>query len=570
MWVNRVSPYNNPQQTYAFDSLPLCRPPLPAGAKPAKRWGGLGEALGGNALVDAGIEIGFRVPVPHTPLCSQTLTPAEAETLTKAVQRHYWWEWFVDDLPLNGFVGLVPADDEEDENDALPPPSVFAHRAFSFAVNGDRIISVNVTNEAPVPIRPGAAIDLSYSVAWAETEVEFSKRFSLYLDRDAHFLEHQIHWFSVVNSALMVVFLTGVVAAIMIKVLKSDFSRYARALDPARGNGDPFDLHDPVDRDGDETGWKLVHGDVFRPPPRLGLLCAGVGTGVQLWCLACVTLGLAALGDGFAERGSITTTAIVTYALTSTIGGYVSGSRYARADGRAWVRCALTTALAFPLLTLSNGATLNTVALAHHSLAAATWGSVAGLLALWLLLSVPLSLAGTLAGRNWAGARDDPCRVKRIPSPIPPAPWWRSPAAVVAAAGLLPFGSIFIETFFVFSSFWSYRVHYVYGFAALVLAILAAVTACVAIVSTYVLLASENYNWAWTSFLGGAATGGYVFLYGAHYFFARTSMTGFFQTAFFFGHTAMFAVTLATATGGLAHVAASSFVRRIYRSLKVD
>jgi hypothetical protein len=32
----------------------------------------------------------------------------------------------------------------------------------------------------------------------------------------------------------------------------------------------------------EESGWKLVHGDVFRAPPRAGLLAVYVGTGVQV------------------------------------------------------------------------------------------------------------------------------------------------------------------------------------------------------------------------------------------------------------------------------------------------
>ena len=32
----------------------------------------------------------------------------------------------------------------------------------------------------------------------------------------------------------------------------------------------------------EESGWKLVHGDVFRPPPRAGLLAVYLGTGVQV------------------------------------------------------------------------------------------------------------------------------------------------------------------------------------------------------------------------------------------------------------------------------------------------
>ena len=32
----------------------------------------------------------------------------------------------------------------------------------------------------------------------------------------------------------------------------------------------------------EETGWKLVHGDVFRPPSLSGWLSVCVGTGVQV------------------------------------------------------------------------------------------------------------------------------------------------------------------------------------------------------------------------------------------------------------------------------------------------
>lgn len=48
--------------------------------------------------------------------------------------------------------------------------------------------------------------------------------------------------------------------------------------------------------------------------------------------------------------------------------------------------------------------------------------------------------------------------MKRIPSPIPAKAWYLSPVAIAAAGGLLPFGSIFIEMYFIFTSFWNYKV----------------------------------------------------------------------------------------------------------------
>ena len=65
------------------------------------------------------------------------------------------------------------------------------------------------------------------------------------------------------------------------------------------------------------------------------------------------------------------------------------------------------------------------------------------------------------------------------------------PWLIALAGGLLPFGSIFIEMYFVFTSFWAYKIYFVYGFMLLVLVILAIVTVCVTIVCCYLLLNSE-------------------------------------------------------------------------------
>lgn len=41
----------------------------------------------------------------------------------------------------------------------------------------------------------------------------------------------------------------------------------------------------------EETGWKLVHGDVFRPPNHPALFTAFVGSGIQLICMFLIILG---------------------------------------------------------------------------------------------------------------------------------------------------------------------------------------------------------------------------------------------------------------------------------------
>ena len=46
----------------------------------------------------------------------------------------------------------------------------------------------------------------------------------------------------------------------------------------------------------EESGWKLVHGDVFRPPRNLVLLSSLVGIGTQLAALILLVILLAIIG----------------------------------------------------------------------------------------------------------------------------------------------------------------------------------------------------------------------------------------------------------------------------------
>lgn len=58
LWVNKVGPYNNPQETYNYYHLPFCR--INPKAAAVSKWAGLGEALEGNQLIDSQYSIKFK------------------------------------------------------------------------------------------------------------------------------------------------------------------------------------------------------------------------------------------------------------------------------------------------------------------------------------------------------------------------------------------------------------------------------------------------------------------------------------------------------------------------------
>lgn len=163
--------------------------------------------------------------------------------------------------------------------------------------------------------------------------------------------------------------------------------------------------------------------------------------------------------------------------------------------------------------------------------------NVLSLLLIVTFVCLPCQVIGTIIGRSVAGNPHYPCRISALPSPIPPAAFYAKPRFICTISGLLPFGSIFIEIFFIFASIWSYKYYYVYGFLAAMILILIIIQVCVSIVGTYVLLNAENYHWRWTSFLSGASIGVYIFFYCVFFYFCKTEMNGFVQAAYFFAES---------------------------------
>jgi transmembrane 9 superfamily protein 3 len=533
LWVNTVGPYHNPQETYAYYSLPYCKPEH--GINTHKRAAGMGEILEGHELRNSGLKLHFPVNVDKEDVCDLVLEKEHVMEFEGAVDQQYWYELFLDDLPMWGMVGEILRDDAHGRMEK----HIFTHRSVSISYNGDRIIEVNLTSENPVPIEVGRELAFTYSVHWMETSKPFENRFGRYLEYD--FFEHKIHFFSVFNSIMMVIFLCGLVALILLRTLRNDFARYAKKGD------EEMDL-EGIEALGEDSGWKQVHGDVFRAPLYLTLFAACYGTGWQLLVLVLAVVlyamaGPLLHGNMYEDRGEMMSTFIVCFALSSAVGGYASGSFYRQFfSGRTeahseWQRAMVVTALLFPVVIAVITLFLNAIAVSYESISAVPISVMMKMTGIWLFVALPLSVIGTIFGRHWVGKVDPPCRVNSIPRPIPTPSWYADPKFIIPVTGLLPFGSIFIEMYFMFTAFWSYKFYYVYGFMLLTYGILGMVTVCTTIVVVYFILNAENYHWQWIAFLSAGSTALYVFLYSVFYFFYKTQMTGLLQVSFYFGYT---------------------------------
>lgn len=583
------------------------------------KWQSIGEHLGGHRLRHSGHDITFD-PVEKIESCTtKALTPEQAQQFSHAIQHRWFYQMYLDDLPVWGMVGeLLPhatsnkaslkvqTKDDKDRLEQMHDvtdlgdlvPYVYTTRNLVIQYNGDQIVQVDLTSDAQslVKVEPGAILEFRLHISWQPTTEQFHSRFDRYLDHE--FFKHPIHWFSVFNSFMMVLFLMGLVALILLRTLKKDYARYG-ILDVEEGDDDE-EKEKLAQQQGDDAGWKQVHGDVFRAPQHLAIFAALMGSGWQLVVLTLGVILFAVLGPLHGEvheqRGEVFHAVIVCYALSSIVAGYTSGqffklyypttaaARQQRGSGSdskttLWQLVMGLTVLLLPSVTVAILFVLNTVSLLYGTINTIPFLVIFKLFLIWIFISVPLCVVGTLIGRHTTGssgaggtlADHFPCRVNAIPRPIPEdVPWYGKPSGLVPLAGLLSFGSIFIELYYVLTSLWNYKFYHVYGFLLGVYSILIIVVGMTSIIVVYFCLNAENYLWQWTAFLSGASTAMYVFLYGIYYFVFKTQMHGLLQTVFYFGYMLLIAVNMGLLCGTIGHAAASRFVRAIFQNVKVD
>lgn len=499
------------------------------------------------------------VPIAWQQLCELHLTPSEIQQFRQAIDKAYYFEFFVDDLPVRGFVGI-----KEQREDGDASYFLFKHLHFTILYNGDRVIHANVTSDSRQVIDLGSGkenkdliVEFSYSVKWIMTTTSYEKRMELFRD---NFFEADldIHWLSILNSFVLVLLLTGFVVLILRRVLHSDFDRYARRSDNP-------------DEELDDSGWKLVHGDVFRLPENVTILAAFCGAGVHLLLLGVIGMILALAGYfPFGDSGAAYATLIFLYAFTSFFGGLVSAAVHRHFKGPAWhwnvvLESAIFTG-PFMLVIL----TINVVSAAYKVTNTLSVEMIATLFFIWLLLAFPLAVLGAIAGRRLVHEYAPPLRVSNFVRTIPNAPLHRSVYVQFLGAGFLPFSAIYIELYYVYLSVWGHNSYTLYGILLLVLIILLCVTSAMTVAMVYFQLSQEDHHWWWRSFLNGSATGVFVYAYSIFYYFFRSSMTGFLQAAVYFLYMLLVSYAFSLVLGTAGFLSAFIFVNSIYRNLKIE
>jgi transmembrane 9 superfamily member 2/4 len=546
-------------------------------------------------------------------LCQKTLDRTDAAKLRLHIKYGYHNNWIIDNLPsaaigmskdgeekkryAGGFpIGFMHPDEDmpyvynhvnihiqyhnvSDGNRvvgfAVEPLSVKHHFQGNYVWDGSSLEGFShpletcpnakqLTREdisSPQIVKQGEVIIYTYDVMWERSDIEWSSRWDVYLSED-HLVPAQVHWYSITNSILVVLFLSLLVVSVLVRNLRRDIDAYNALAALA---------DEEKDDDVDETGWKLIHADVFRPPSTYPMLyCVFLGSGAQLCVTALFAIIFSAVGFlSPARRGSLMNAFLVFYVLTGTVAGYVSSRMYKAFRGRQWQLCTLLTAVFFPGIAFGIFVFFNIILWIIHSVASAPFLDVLIVAAMWCCVSIPLVFLGAYFGYKHE-AIEFPTVTSTIARAIPPSPPLLHPMVGMLLTGIIPFAAAYVELFFIMTSLWMDQFYYVFGFTLLVYVILIVTCAEVTVLLVYYQLCAENHRWWWYAFFSSGSTAFYTFLYSIFWFRTLEASRMIMTYLLYFGYMFLISFAILLVFGSVGALTSLWFVRKIFSTIKVD
>ena len=545
----KVYPLTNPSETYRYyDIVPFCRP-----INQRNPWFlSFDRVLEGERPAPAPFNVTYGENQQTSVYCEASVTDDIVRDLKEAVSLGYVFDIEIAGLPIT----QVPLGRLDEDSHAF----LLTVLNLKLGLNEDHIVSATlgdslvdssyqlITLEDPLRFR--------YSVTFTSSDILPSDARAAQLQRpDKYFTTPSaIHTVAATNAFILTVLTIALLVVVLVRAVRSDLGRFLP--DTEMGSTEVDDI----------PGWKLLHADVFRPPPHRLVLCAAAGAGLQLAIMACLTVTAAFLN----LTDSTGTSAVGFYMLSAFSGGFESGKWYRRLGGDKTAWNVLLTALLFAGPAFIAWAVLNTMALLHNSTAAFPFTTIIIFFSLWAGVTLPLTVLGGFAGARYASTRYFPGKTNRLAREIPRKKWWQSSVFQFLVSGFLPFSAMYIELNYLFDSAWGKGGHYrLYG-PLCVGGVMATMIATASnLLFTYLQLNAEDHRWWWRCFISGGAVG-LFFLGFCAWYYAKSAMHGILQGSFFALYSLLTAFAIHLMVGYASFLMSLRFVVFLYKRVKSE
>ncbi|XP_038050551.1 transmembrane 9 superfamily member 2-like isoform X2 [Patiria miniata] len=566
MYVNRLDTVES-IIPYDYDRFDFCQVPKTEDVRPVEN---LGQVVFGERIDASPYNFTFSKNEDCVKVCEKTYDPKVKEQeekltfLQKAIMLNYQQHWIIDNMPVTwcytvegdqkycspGFPVGCYVDKQGIRKDACVIDTnydqkdtyyLFNHINFTImyhrmSENEDlaRIVSIKVEPHSinhkktggkcltsvsenpvsapmaiPAEIKEPISISYTYKVEYElNTKIRWASRWDYILESMPH---SSIQWFSTINSLVIVGFLLLIVGRIL--------------------HHNVYTGEDSVKKAGSERArdfrWKLLHGDIFRPPRGCMLLSALLGSGTQIVLVAFITLAF---------------------------------------GGEKWKTNLLLTGLLVPSIIVAIVLILNVLMWTWQSSAVIPTSTLLTLLAMWFGIQLPLVYIGGFIAFIRKPI-EFPVPTNLTQRRIPRQPCIKHPVLAAVVSGGLPFSCIFIQLFFILNSIWMHQFFYGFGFTLCTAAVMVVVCSLITILFCFLHLQSENYHWWWRSFLSSGFTAVYVLIYCVYYFVSKLTIQGTASTVLYFGYTSIMVLLFFLFTGTIGFFSCFWFLLKIYSSL---
>ena len=247
------------QLPYEYFILPMCKP-----EKVEYVSENLGEVLRGDRIVNTNYQVKMNNIVGCKVLCQQELKTTDVTKFKEMIKNEYNVHLLADNLPAftrweldnhdvqyeHGYkLGQYDSDDKVYLNNHLvfqlyynKDDQTNQYRVVGFDVYPHSVSAEDITIDAESKdsdglnchvdagaskrqelskIKDGDKIYFTYSVTWKPSNIRWALRWDAYLEMG----DVQIHWFSIVNSIVVVLFLAGILTMIIVRTLQNEYGK---------------------------------------------------------------------------------------------------------------------------------------------------------------------------------------------------------------------------------------------------------------------------------------------------------------------------------------------------------
>ncbi|KAI3496041.1 hypothetical protein L1887_38391 [Cichorium endivia] len=574
---------------YNYYTLPFCKPPEGVKDIPDN----LGELLMGDWIQNSPYKFKMYTNETEIFLCqTKSLTSDEYNLLTTRIEEIYQVNLLFDDMPAIRYVHDYPSWTGYQIGIKISNSYyVFNHLKFTVSVQkyeemnvpGYIVVGFEVNpcsvkhnpkslknlksyskypstiscddNTVNMAIKENEPIAFTYEVTFIESDIKWPSRWNAYMKTEGA----KVHWFSIVNSLIVVTFMAGIILVIFLKRVKRDLNHHE-------------DTQSQMNEEYSNSKLVVLVPDVLRAPNNPALFCVMVGTGVQIIGTAVVTIAFSALGfTSPASRSALVTGMLISYIFLGILAGYIAVRMWRTifsGDHNNWISISWKVACFFPGIAFFILSLLNFLLRDSHSTRAIPFPLLVTLILRWFCISLPLTFAGGYFATktSYTEYTITPNQIAReIPSKKYPS--WLS----ILFAGTLPFGTLFMEINFIMSSIAMGSMYYNLGFLFVVLILFLVICAEVSVLLTYMHLCVDDWKWCWKSFFASGSVALYIFLYSMYFLvFDLMSLSGPVSATLYVGYSILVAIAVMLVTGTVGFFSSFWFVHYLFLYTKLD